>query len=352
MVRSRHKGKMIAAMLLAALCTSASFAAADQAANGKAGAGLKTGNPEDHLPANITRLSWFGERASWSPDGRKVAFMSKSFGDAFEIDVRTGELRVLTPYPHAGYLRAQYLPNGDLFLIGARKFENPIKTRFEDQEMWVLRKDGKSKPIPLDHKIFEGIAISRQSMKIAWANSARNYPGQIAPNVSIVYVADIVEENGVPKLANKREVLRSNSADCGLEVQDFRNNDQELIYSCYRLPYADVMGVDLKSGKVTTYRKIPQEYNEAEGIFPDGRHILVESSRGKEKHSDKYIDVWKLRLEPDGTDMVRLTHWGDYDGYKASNPVVSPDGKMIVFQSGRRDDLPGVGYGLFLLRLQ
>jgi Tol biopolymer transport system component len=42
-------------------------------------------------------------------------------------------------------------------------------------------------------------------------------------------------------------------------------------------------------------------------------------------------------------------HWGEYDGYKASNPVVSPDGKTIAFQSARSKDPAGVGYGIYLL---
>ena len=75
----------------------------------------KTGSPEDHLPSNITQLTAFGERASWSPDGQRIAFMSKSFGDAFVVDIKTKMIRLLTHYPNPGYLRVQYLPNGDLF---------------------------------------------------------------------------------------------------------------------------------------------------------------------------------------------------------------------------------------------
>ena len=45
-----------------------------------------------------------------------------------------------------------------------------------------------------------------------------------------------------------------------------------------------------------------------------------------------------------------MTRWSDYPGYKASNPVVSPDGKTIAFQSARTTDPAGVGYGLFLLK--
>ena len=43
--------------------------------------------------------------------------------------------------------------------------------------------------------------------------------------------------------------------------------------------------------------------------------------------------------------MVRLTRWGDYEGYKACNPVVSPDGRTIAFQSATLSDEAGVAMG-------
>ena len=314
--------------------------------------GKKSGSPEENLPRNTTQLTAFGERASWSPDGRRIAFMSKSFGDAFVVDVSTKMIRLLTHYPNAGYLRVQYLPNGDFFLIGARTFTDIRTTRSKDQEMWVLRADGKGQPLPLDHKISEGVAISRNSSKIAWSNTRGQYPDQLAEGESVIYTADIVDEGGQPKLANKKEVLRAKAPECTLEAQDFRRNDTELIYTCYRSPFADVFGIDLNTSKVTTYRKVPDEYNEVEGIFPDGEYTLVESSREQIKHNSNYIDIWKLKLEPNSTDYVRMTRWGDYPGYKASNPVVSPDGRTIAFQSARSSDPAGVGYGIFVSRVR
>lgn len=313
--------------------------------------GTKTGSPEANLPPNITQLTGFGERASWSPDGTRIAFMSKSFGDAFVVDVKTKMIRLLTHYPNAGYLRVQYLPNGDFFLIGSRTFTDIRTTRSRDQEMWVLKAHGNSKPIALEHKISEGVAISRKAMKIAWSNTRGQYPELLAQGESVIYTADIVEEGGQPKLANKQEVIRAKAPECTLEAQDFRKNDAELVYTCYRSPFADVFGIDLSSGKVTTYRKVADEYNEVEGIFPDGEHTLVESSREQVKHNSNYIDIWRLKLEPNSTDFVRVTRWGDYPGYKASNPVVSPDGRTIAFQSARSSDPAGVGYGIFLLRV-
>lgn len=336
---------------LGVAATALAFSAALSAAEAR-----KPGNPETQLPAHIVRVTGFGERAAWSPDDKHIAFMSKSFGDAFEIDLETKLVRLLTGhFTHPGFLRVHYLPNGDLILIGARTFTDIRTTRSRDQELWVLKADAKTPPTPLDHKISEGVAISRKALQIAWSNTHGQYPDLLPDGESVIYVADVVYKDGVPALANKKEVLRARAPECTLEAQDFRNDDSELIYTCYRPPYADVFGVQLATGKVTTYRKLAEEYNEVEGTSPDGRWTLVESSRdqgGPETRNSRYIDLWKLKLEPNSTDFVRLTHWGDYEGYKASNPVVSSDGKRMAFQSARNNEPAGVGHGIFILTLK
>jgi Tol biopolymer transport system component len=317
----------------------------------------RSGVPEDHLPPNITQLAAFGERPAWSPDGRRIAFIGKSFGDAFEIDLRTHLVRLLSGhFKHAGLLRIQYLPNGDYLIIAARDFKDIVTTRYHDEEMWVMRADAKTPPVPLDQKIHEGVAISRTRMRIAWSDTHWHYPDSIADGESVLYVADVVDSAGVPRLANKHEVLRARLPECTLEAQDFRFDDTQLVYTCYREngEKADVKGVDLRSGAVTTYRKITDEYNEAEGVSPDGAYVLVESShdQGSAEHQTfRYIDIWRLMLASNGRDFVRMTHFADFDGHKAANPVVSPDGKSFAFQAGRSSDPPGVGYGIFVYRL-
>lgn len=313
--------------------------------------GTKSGSPEENLPPNIKQLTHFGERASWSPDGKRIAFMEKSFGDAYEVNVSTGVIRLLTHYAHPGFLRVQFLPNGDYFLIGARTFTDISTTRSRDQEMWILKADFKpgDHAIPLEHKISEGVAISRTAMKIAWSNTRGQYPDRFQEGESAIYTADIVSENGRPRVVNEKEIVRAKTPECTLEAQDFRNNDSELIYTCYRSPFADVLGIELATGKITVYRKLSGEYNEVEGIFPDGKYTLVESSREQLEQNSNYIDIWKLKLEPNSQDFTRVTHWGEYRGYKASNPVVSADGKRIAFQSARSKDPAGVGYGIFVM---
>jgi hypothetical protein len=346
----------MARALLAIVTIIAAFSAASATLAASAPGG-NSGALQDDLPESIERLTSFGERASWSPDNRSIAFMSKSFGDAFVVDVATKQIRLLTGYQHAGYLRVQYLPNGDFVLIGARKFEDIHKTRYHDQELWILNADGRGQPVPLNQKVSEGIAISRKAMKVAWAIDWRTSPEELAEGESAIYTADVVYEGGQPRLANRKRVLKAKLPECRLEAQDFRQEDNELVYVCYRettaLRLADVYGLDLRTGRTTVYRKVQNEYNEAEGIFPNGEYTLVESDRDQPApKGSKTLDIWKLRLEPNSSDFKRVTRFGDRSGYKASNPVVSSDGRTIAFQEGRSSDPAGVGYGIFLLTVK
>src|SRR4051794_20891405 len=81
-------------------------------------------NPADHLPPHITQVTWFGERADFSHDGKKVVFLAKTFGDAMELDLVTKHIRNLTAhYPHHGYTRALYLADGNILLSGPESFD-------------------------------------------------------------------------------------------------------------------------------------------------------------------------------------------------------------------------------------
>src|SRR5437867_8451455 len=81
-------------------------------------------NPADHLPPHIRRVTWFGERADWSHDGKRVLFVAKTFGDVYELELKTGIIRPMTHhYRHCGYTRALYLVNGDILLSGPEKMD-------------------------------------------------------------------------------------------------------------------------------------------------------------------------------------------------------------------------------------
>ena len=138
---------------------------------------------------------------------------------------------------------------------------------------------------------------------------------------------------------------------CGLETQNFRPPDEkELIFSAYGHGKTEVMGLDIATGKVVNYSKAPNQYDEPEGICPDGRHTLVECDAHHPKGS-QHIDIYKLALDGSGR-YERITRFGDYPGYKASNPVVSDDGRSIAFQFAKIGEKAGVGRGLLILDLE
>jgi dipeptidyl aminopeptidase/acylaminoacyl peptidase len=301
-------------------------------------------SPLDELPSNIKRVTHFGQRADWSHDGRRILFIEKTFGDVYELELKTNILRPMTHhYYHEGYTRALYLSNGDILLSGARKFDvnDPRASRSEkNAELWVLKKDLSAAPVPLGEKCSEGPAVSRRHMRIAWTQGGA------------FYLANIIYENGKPELANRKKILDSRDLPfkCGLETQNFRPPDEkELIFSAYGYQGTEVCGLDIETGKVVNYSQAPGQYDEPEGIFPDGKHTLVECDKHNTKGS-RYVDLYKLALDGSGRTQ-RVTSFADYPGYKASNPAVSDDGRFIAFQYAKRGDMAGVGRGILILDL-
>jgi hypothetical protein len=318
--------------------------------------GRRLGNPLDPLPANIEVLTYFGERADISPDNQRVAFMAKSFGDAMLIELKTRAITCLTcNVPGAAFLRVMHLVTGDYILIGPDHFEDIHTSRTRDNQLWFLSKERGAQPIKLGQKMSEGAAISKKSLKIAFSQLREQGP-DLAPGASRLMVADVDLSDSVPKLINKKTVYESKDRSCVLEAQDFYDNDRKMVFTCYEeqgaAEGASVMGMDLQTGQVTNFSKAPGTYNEPEGIFPDGLYTTVEADRqcewlgGDRGHGN--IDIWKLKLDGTGRDFTRLTHFNDYEGGKASNPVISTDGRFMAFQAAKTDDAAGVGYGILI----
>ncbi len=317
----------------------------------------KAGSPLEALPKGMEVLTHFGERADFSPDGREVAFMGKSFGDAFVIDLRTRAIRCLTcGVPGAAFLRVMHLADGNYILIGPERFSDIRVSRRRDNELWFLRRGAGARPERLGQKMSEGAAISKRGLKMAWSETPGQFP-EMAAGTSRLVVADLRYEGGRLTVGAKRTVFENRDGSCTAEAQDFYDGDRKLTFTCYRPKgLAGVMGVDLETGKVTDFSQAPGVYNEVEGIFPDGKFTLVESSKQVEtlggEQGFREIDIWKLRLDGTGKDFVRVTRFNDYVGWKASNPVVSGDGRRMAFQVAKTADEAGVGYGLILMEVR
>jgi len=312
-----------------------------------------TSSPLEHLPRNVEVLTRAGERADISPDNRRVAFMAKSFGDAWVIDLKTRATRCLTCHiPGAVFLRVMHLVTGDYLLIGPERFTDPRTSRWRESEIWFLSKEPGARPVRLGQRLLEGAAVSKKSLKIAWSEASGQNP-DLPRETSRLMVGEVDVSAGSVTLANKRAVYESKDASCVIEAQDFYADDTKMTFTCYEPNgKASVMGIDLKTGDVVNFSRAPNTYNEAEGIFPDGLHTCVESDRQVQtlggEGGFRQIDIWKLRLDGTGRDFVRLTHFNDYEGWKASNPVVSTDGRFMAFQAAKTVDEAGVGRGILL----
>ena len=319
-------------------------------------------NPLDELPPYILKINDWGQRADFSHDGKRILFIEKTYGDVFECNLATGNVTPITHhYYHGGYTRALYMSNGDILLSGCTSFDadNPRDNRYDKAELWVLDKSLTKPPVRLGAHCFEGPAVSRKNLRIAWTTEYRQYPDIYKKGECRVHVGDIVYEKGVPRLANQRLVLSNISNEffetpMSIETQNFVAPDENRItMSIYGA--GTVSLVDLDTGKISCVSAIPNHHNEPEGIYPDGKHTLVESSRQfageKLRGPVQYIDIWKLSL--DGKEhWERITNFTEYKGYKSSNPVVSDDGRYIAFQMARLGDPAGVGRGLFILDIE
>lgn len=318
--------------------------------------GTKPGNPTFDLPANMRLLSAFGERPVFSPDGTRIAFIGASYGDAYEMDLATGAVRNLTAHaPHNGFLRVHYLPDGNFILMGPR-VHGPSReaTRNAHIELFWLEAKATASPVALDRTAFEGIAVSPRANLIAWAEIEPRAETFGEVKRTVVKVATVAMENGRPVLRGERQVLATDAAQCLVEPQDFLPGDTGLTLPCYYTPFlkrerqTDVMSVDFATGRLTTYPTPAALYGEVEGLFPGGRHTLVECSGDRSAG----MDICDLELKADKPRYSRLTRIMDHGRWKYGNPVVSPDGRRIAMQIGSADVVDaGVGQGIVMMDL-
>jgi Tol biopolymer transport system component len=306
-------------------------------------------------------LSEFGGRPAFSPDGKRIAFVGRSYGDAFEIDLATRRVRNLTAHiPHNGVMRIQYLPDGN-YLVTAPRIHDGPNTRAH-LEMWVLDRNLQKGLQPLGEQVFEGIAVSRRRNLVAWTaiepalKPHENWMLGFA-RATKRYMAEIAYRDGKAVLVNKREIMAVLPKACSfIEPQDFRDADSELVYSCMgsnaggRVSIS-VMGTKLPNGADVTYYRHPGEYDEVEGIAPGGDWAAVECGK-QDAAALPPLDICRLELEPQGAISTLVIGSAPGSTRGVSNPVVSPDGRWIAFQrSDSSDPDVGAGTGLYLMRL-
>ena len=312
-----------------------------------------SGSPADALPPEITRLLERGVRADWSGDATHLLYLNDLVGDVFELELATGATRALTHhFPHAGFTRARYLANGDVLLCGPRAETPGAEQGRWASELWLLERSLAQPAVRLDEACFEGPAVSRQSLRIAWTRS--EYPERVVLGRSEIWTGEISYEGDTPQLVNRTKRIDRSAFYylAFLETQDFRPPDErELLFTAYAWRGGEVMGVDLETGALRNYSR-NWGYDEVEGVFPDGASAAVE------REPDNYwsvprgdIDIWRTALDGSGQ-SERLTRFSEFAGYGANNPSISPDGRYMAFGLREKSGAHGNGAGIFLLDLR
>lgn len=357
-----------AALASAAFLAATSPAGAQTAWDGRVPVGgpfaapSRDGDPLAHLPPGVRVLTSFGERAVFSPDGTKVAFIERAYGDAFELDLKTGALRNLTAHlPNPGFLRVHYMADGSFLLLGPRHVTaNKEETRNGHIELWWMDAKAAGQAFPLGQTVFEGIAASPESNRVAW-QVVEPRVGVLSPKLPLsvtLMTGRVVVENGRPRLDEVRRVATRDAKECMLEAQDWFDGDRKLTATCYVMdrsgrpgakPVAEaqVQVVDLASGAMERIPTPLELYAEAEGIFPSGRHTTTECGNDQAKG----LDVCVLELKAKEPGYWRITFAQDFGDYRFSNPQVSRDGRRMAFQIGLAAEEAGSGRGILLMDL-
>ena len=272
----------------------------------------------------------------------------------FKVNVKTGQISAVSAnVHHAGIQRCLVLANGDLLLAIGDMNTGDIQRDKGKLSLHVLKKADPTKLHPFGETCEEGPAVSRRSLRIAWSA-----PGQLE-----MKAADVVYDDGVPRLANTKTLVSYRDAldNRRLETQDFRPpDDRELIFTHYygnagdHFFNAEVHGYDFATGKVVDYSKAPESYDEAEGMFPDGQWTMIESDRHLPKtERNKYkVDIFRMRLDGSG-EAEQLADLAQRfpATLRSDNPVVDRTGRYVVYQFGYRG-AGAKGQGLLLLDLQ
>jgi hypothetical protein len=320
--------------------------------------------PLEALPPHITLDLPYGERPDWAPTGSETyVFLDAPGGKQFEKNRITGEIRSILPpdCEDCKVWRVYYLPNRDfLMTIGPARDEASI---------YIVDQGFETPAWDLGVEAHEGVAVSRHSFQLAWADGADIHYGDL-----------VYGDEGVPTLENQRVILNVDAlkkrdqsipgegagATVYLDYHEPQNwrppHDRELLFSRYGTSTtghysSETWMWNMDTDEVTNLSNRHAYYDEPEGIFPDGEYTLVECDMflPVSQHA-QVLDLYRMKVDGTGKDMLRLTYFGDHKipgsdvTFKANQGVVSEDGKYMLFGEGRSNtnDRPGTGFGIYL----
>ncbi len=331
------------------------------------------------LAPGWTLLTNWGTKPEWLTPTTFV-FVSNLVGDVYEMDIETGEIQSRTAhFQHAGFTRVHVLSNGDLLLLGPTSGPQPPLEPLVpyDVGMWtgklfVLRKPYDKAPIPLGVHGWEGIAVSRETMEIAWSTTAvpfwvANTDGSVnlgetalayANEPSEIQIGTIeYDTEGGARIVNARALI--SKEDVGpvfLEPQDFVGpGDASLLISAYGVVdgFSNRLIVDVATGEFAEPDS-PRGpgYDEWEGILPGQQVAFLEF------FEPDIFDIQRAFLMIyDFDDGSYTTFVDSMDGGAPADmgphePVFSDDGHWVLTATHGVGGWPGYSAGILLFDMR
>jgi len=278
------------------------------------------GGPERRLasgfPASLPNQIPFGNRLSWSPDGKFIAVAHKNSSEEpfsiFALAVETGERQKLTS-PPAGYVgdqRAAFSPDGKL--LAFVRYSGDYVT-----DLYVAPVDGgEPQRLTFVQNIILGLAWTADGREIVFS-----YIGPLGVSANLWKVpaagGTLERMEAVGRGVRNPAISRQGNR-LAFAQTSFDNN-------IWRLPLRH-----FTAGKAAPVRLISSTYSdEGPQYSPDGKRIVFSSERSG------LSQIWLCDNE--GANPIQLTNLSHTD---SGTPRWSPDGRQIAFDSlaeGNRD---------------
>jgi len=301
--------------------------------------------PNDYSPASARQLTFKGENwmASFSPDGKKIIFISKNRSkhknsQIYEMEYKFRKPRRIT-YSDGDNTEVTYHPLGKKFLYSSNTDElkeNPIfikqaleKMRNPNKEYQGMKENEKSIALPqfLNTEIYISQLDGSHIQRLTNSPKYDGFPSVHPKTKNIVYSSMRGGGLDLFLMDHKGKLLKRLSFDRPKEIQpQFSPKGDRLAWVKYATDNRSAQIIvgnqwAAKIKNITPHGSI----NIQPHWHPNGRVLTFVSNRSDPENFEIYV------IDVNTQCLSRLT----YNSAHESHPSFSPDGSKIVFDSDR-----------------